>query len=168
MPNIRERIATDLQSGVLLPDEAATGSSATDAQVHKVPSQDQPAFTSKKCIKDIWETTELSNVAESSWERLPKFLQLVLPKVYTYMIKHIESQHSRDFIGAQTEPFNAQIRTSVTCKDEAQNWLKSMMDYSQCTYRVTRTYKPTMKHLLFRVGRHCQHQQKALSPNTWL
>ena len=68
MPHIKERIATELQSGVLLPAESATGNSATDAQVHKVPSQDQPAFTSKKCTKDIWETTELSNVTESSWE----------------------------------------------------------------------------------------------------
>ena len=40
MPHIRERIATELQSGVLLPDESSTGNSATDAQVHKVPSQD--------------------------------------------------------------------------------------------------------------------------------
>ncbi len=81
MPHIRERFATELQSGILLPDESATGNSATDAQVHKVPSQDQLAFTSKKCTKDIWKTTELSNVTESSWEGLPKFLQLVYPKV---------------------------------------------------------------------------------------
>ena len=78
-------------------------------------------------------------------------------------MEHLETLQSRGFAGAKTYPFRAQFRMSITHTDGAQSWLKSMMEHSQCTYRVTRTYKPEMKRVLYRVDLRCQHKQKQLS-----
>ena len=147
--------------------EVNTENSTSDTTIHKckLPLQELSIKkpTNIQVSRDSCKTEELSHVTKYSWDNLPKLLQPVLPKGYTYVVEHLETLQSRGFAGAQTYPFRAQFRMSVTHVDGAQSWLTSMMEHSQCTYRVTRTYKPEMKRVLYRVDMHCQHKQKQLS-----
>jgi len=56
--------------------------------------------------------------------------------------------------------FTATIR--INDEDEKE-WIGKMCDHSKCTYRITRTYKPSLKQVLWRTDMHCQHQRKLLS-----
>jgi len=47
---------------------------------------------------------------------------------------------------------------------QVRNWLAEMSDQCKCTYRVTRTYKPSLKRVIFKVDLHCQHFRKKLTP----
>ena len=166
----RKRGRPGYEARVLLPDESVevnTENSTSDTTIHKckLPLQELSINkpTNIQVSRDSCKTEELSGVTKYSWDNLPKLLQPVLPKGYTYVVEHLETLQSRGFVGAQTYPFRAQFRMSVTHADGAQSWLTSMMEHSQCTYRVTRTYKPEMKRVLYRVDMHCQHKQKQLS-----
>ena len=84
-------------------------------------------------------------------------------RVYIHCVEQLDESEPRDFTGAPGQQFKALIRTSTTNEKEAKQWLSSMMEHSQCTYRTSRTYKPTMTCVLYKVDMHCQHKRKVLT-----
>ena len=79
------------------------------------------------------------------------------------MIEQLQECQPRDFMGAPNAPSKIAFRTSATTETEVKNWLSAMMTCSQCTYRVRRTYKPTMKRVKYKVDLICQHKRKPLT-----
>ena len=55
------------------------------------------------------------------------------------------------------------IRVNLNDDREVSRWIEAFSEKSKCTYRTTRTYKPSMKKVSFKVDMHCQHLKKKLS-----
>lgn len=136
MPQIRARIAAELTSSVLLPDESPKQLSAYNG----IGSQSLPDIKNEvtyDCNMDAKCTPQClcdEQSAVSSCNNLPEALQTVLPKGYTYNVEQLDECEFHDFTGASGQQFNALIQTSATNEKEAKQWLSSMMEHSQCTY----------------------------------
>ena len=99
-----------------------------------------------------------------SWGDLPHFLQSVIPsdKEYSYIIEECNKLPAEEFSGASNR-FTARIRINLKNENESKDWVDKMCNHSKCTYRITRTYKPSLKRILWRADMHCQHYRKPLS-----
>lgn len=99
-----------------------------------------------------------------SWDNLPPFLQPVIPsdEEYSYIIEDCNELPVKEFSGAGIR-FTATLRINLNNGKEAKDWVDKMCDQSKCTYRITRTYRPSLKRILWRTDMHCQHQRKPLS-----
>ena len=165
MPQIRARIAAELTSCVLLPDESPKQLSTYNG-IGSKSFPDIKKEVTYDCSMDAKSTPQClcdEQSAVCSWDNLPEALQTVLPKGYTYIVEQLDESEPRDFTGAPGQQFKALIRTSTTNEKEAKQWLSSMMEHSQCTYRTSQTYKPTMTRVLYKVDMHCQHKRKVLT-----
>ena len=167
MPQIRARIAAELTSCVLLPDESPKQLSTYNG-IGSKSFPDIKKEVTYDCSTDAKSTPQCLCDEQSAvclWDNLPEALQTVLPKGYTYIVEQLDEYELRDFTGAPGQQFKlkALIRTSTTNEKEAKQWLSSMMEHSQCTYRTSRTYKPTMTRVLYKVDMHCQHKRKVLT-----
>ena len=81
---------------------------------------------------------------------------------YSYIVEEYCEQLHENFTGAP-ESFKATIRINLKDETEAKEWIKRMSNHSSCTYRITRSYKPSLKSVLYRTDMHCQHQRKQLT-----
>ena len=43
---------------------------------------------------------------------------------------------------------------------QAKDWVDSLSEKTKCTYRVSHTYKPSLKRVTFKIDMHCQHFRK--------
>ena len=95
-------------------------------------------------------------------EGSPSVLHDILPpsKDYTYVVENVQvlSLSSHDSPQLRTT-----LRINLSTKNEADKWMSEFMEHSKCTYRVTKTTKPSMKRVLAKYTMHCQHYRKALS-----
>jgi len=100
-----------------------------------------------------------------SWDDLPCFLQSIIPsdEEYSYVIEECNELPAEGFSGAPSNRFIATMRINLNNGEEAKDWLDKMCNHSKCTYRITRTYKPSLKWILWRTDMHCQHQRKPIS-----
>jgi hypothetical protein len=75
-----------------------------------------------------------------------------------------EEKEKMSFEGAPNVNFHLVVRiNNLDSENKANSFLKSMMKHSLCTYRVTRTSKPGMKRVAYKLELHCQHFQKKIS-----
>ena len=93
MPQIRARIAAELTSCVVLPDEATMGSFQN---THSSSLQSLCEQSDEKS----WDNLQESD--KCSWKNLPELLQTVLPQGYTYLIEKMEKYQARQFNGGPT------------------------------------------------------------------
>ena len=95
-------------------------------------------------------------------DNLPDALQSVMPtdEMYTYVVEEFNELPKEEYPDLR---FTATIRINLNNDEEAKKWIGKMCNHSKCTYRVTRTYKPSLKRILWRTDMHCQHQRKPLS-----
>ena len=96
-------------------------------------------------------------------DECPHSLKQVLPMSgkYTYVIEDFKDTCS---VQSQDTPnFEATVRINISEKQHADQWLDEFMSDSKCTYRVTKTTKPTLKRVQAKYTMHCQHFRKALS-----
>ena len=100
-----------------------------------------------------------------SWDELPCFLQSVIPPddEYSYVIEECNKLPAEGFSGAPSNRFVATMRINLNNGEQAKHWVDKMCNHSKCTYRITRTYKPSLKRIMWRADMHCQHQRKPLS-----
>ena len=100
-----------------------------------------------------------------SWDNLPFFLQSVIPsdEEYSYIIEECNELSAEGFSGAPSNRFTATLRNNLNNGQEAKDWIDKMCNHSKCTYRITRTYKPSLRQILWHTDMHCQHQRKPLS-----
>jgi len=96
------------------------------------------------------------------WNNLPDALKSVIPtdEMYTYIVEEYNELPNEEYPDSR---FTAAIRINLNNDEEAKEWIGKMSDHSKCTYRVTRTYKPSLKRILWHTDVHCQHQRKPLS-----
>lgn len=59
--------------------------------------------------------------------------------------------------------FESFIRVNLGDGNEAKEWVEALSERNKCTYRVTRTYKPSVKRVCFKLDMHCQHFRGKLS-----
>ena len=78
---------------------------------------------------------------------------------YTYIVESFNKFPVHTFCGAPTVNFDAYIRVNLN-DDRESRWIEALSEKSKCTYRTTRTYKPSMKKVSFKVDMHCQHLKK--------
>ena len=88
-------------------------------------------------------------------------LMYVLPDSdeYTYIVESFNKLPVHTFFGAPTVNFDAYIRVNLNDDREVSRWIEAFSEKSK-TYRTTRTYKPSMKKVSFKVDMHCQHFKK--------
>ncbi|KAE8738719.1 hypothetical protein FOCC_FOCC015815 [Frankliniella occidentalis] len=73
----------------------------------------------------------------------PKILEDILPKSYRYHIFSFEGLEN-------PEHFKAEIRTTITKKDEALQWLKDFEAASGTNFRITKTFKENSFRIVFK------------------
>ena len=96
------------------------------------------------------------------WKDLNASLKQLLPphEQYTYIIEtYQESSESQE----DAPHFSATIRVNLQNENEARDWITEMSNHSKCTYRVTKTVKPSMKRVKCKLVMHCQHYAKKLT-----
>ena len=109
-------------------------------------------------------TSEISCVPRLS-TKLNRELECVLPvsEKYTYLVESFKKLSQHTFCGAPTVNFEACIRVNLKDKSEALEWIVALSVETKCTYRVTRTYKPSMKRVCYKLDMHCHHFRKKLT-----
>ena len=119
-------------------------------------------ITDKQSKFDVVARSYRYNSKPICWDNLPDALQSVMPtdEMYTYIVEEFNELPKEEYPDLR---FTATIRINLNNDEEAKEWIGKMCDHSKCTYRVTRTYKPSLKRILWRTDMHCQHQRKPLS-----
>ena len=59
--------------------------------------------------------------------------------------------------------FHTQFCIDLQKEESVSQWLNDFQSHSKCTYHVTWTYKPLMKHVKYKLDMHCQHFKKKLA-----
>ena len=72
-------------------------------------------------------------------------------KTYTYVIEKYEDLTQQTFSGAPEECFNVEFRVNLCTEQDFNEWMTAFSQSSQCTYRKTRTYNPSLKRVLFKL-----------------
>ena len=119
------------------------------------------------CTVHSFSDSELENsYLPKLWSKLTSELRSVLPpnESYTYIIQNFETLDQHSFSGAPATNFKAEFRVNLTAEDQAREWIDLLFKHCKCTYRVTRTYKPSLKRVTFKMDMHCQHFRKTLTP----
>ena len=119
------------------------------------------------CTVHSFSDSELENsYLPKSWSKLTSEQRSVLPpnESYTYIIQNFETLDQHSFSGAPATNFKAEFRVNLTAEDQAREWIDLLFKHCKCTYRVTRTYKPSLKRVTFKMDMHCQHFRKTLTP----
>ena len=105
--------------------------------------------------------SEYGHIAKTGCDLVPE-LQNVLPikDNYTYIVESFKTLPEQTFCGASKLNFEAHIRTNLETEEQAKEWVRELSEQCKCTYRVTRTYKPALKRVTYKVDLHCQHFRK--------
>lgn len=82
---------------------------------------------------------------------------------YTYLVESFKKLPQLTFCGAPVVNFETCIRVNLNDKSEASEWVEALSAKTTCTYRVTRTYKPAMKRVSYKLDMHCHHFRKKLT-----
>ena len=82
---------------------------------------------------------------------------------FTYMVVSYKKLPKFTFCGASEVNFEAHLRVNLNDENQANEWIEGLSKQSKCTYRVTRTYKPALKRVVYKIDLHCQHYRKALT-----
>ena len=105
-----------------------------------------------------------------TWDDLNNELKAILPPKststnmsYTYVIEKYEDLTQEAFSGEPKECFNVEFRVNLHSKEEFNDWITAFFQSSQCTYRKTRTYNPSLKRVLYKLDMHCHHYRKQLT-----
>ena len=101
--------------------------------------------------------------APKKWDELDCTLQSVVPPDYSYLVEEYQELPKATYSGAPKACFQAQFCVNLQNEEEVQQWLTAFQSHNKCTYRVTRTYKPSLKRVKYKVDMHCQHFQKKLT-----
>ena len=59
--------------------------------------------------------------------------------------------------------FEVHVRVNLDDETQARDWVDSLFEKTKCTYRVSHTYKPSLKCVTFKINMHCQHFRKPLT-----
>ena len=190
MPKIRQRIANELnnnklllnseiQPDVMFKEKSQVGEKDRDGSQVTGPEMQPVELV---CLSDNKESAVEELVVETdtsdcegisncvvTWDSLNNKMREVLPCIstsggsaYTYFVEKYEDLIQEEFSGAAEECFNAEFRINLH-SEEVNNWITDFSVSSQCTYRKTRTYKPTLKRVLFKLDMHCHHYHKQLT-----
>ena len=106
---------------------------------------------------------EVTTHAYKQWGELDHTLQSVLPPDYIYLMEHYQEHSKSSFSGAPKVCFQAHFRVNLQNEEQVKHWLHALQSHSKCMYRVTRTYKPLLKRVKYKVDMHYQHFQKKLT-----
>ena len=105
-----------------------------------------------------------------TWDDLNNKLKAILPPKstsrnmsYTYVIEKYEDLIQEAFSGEPEECCNVEFRVNLHSEEEFSNWITAFSQSSQCTYRKTRTYNPSLKRVLYKLDMHCHHYRKQLT-----
>ena len=105
-----------------------------------------------------------------AWDSLNNKMREVLPCIstsggstYTYFVEKYEDLILEEFSDAAEECFNAEFKINLHSEEEGNNWITDFSVSSQCTYRKTCTYKPTLERVLFKLDMHCHRYRKHLT-----
>lgn len=193
MPKIRQRIANELSNNKLLlngkiphtqPDVLFTEKSQVgekDYDVSQVTELEvQPiefVLSNKKesTMEELVIETDVSDCEDISncmvtWDSLNNKMKAVFPctstsgaSTYAYIVEKYENLTQEEFSGAAEECFSVEFRINLQSEEDINNWITAFSASSQCTYCKTRTYKPTLKRVLFKLDMHCHHYRKQLT-----
>ena len=94
---------------------------------------------------------EVTTHAYKQWGELDHTLQSVLPPDYTYLVEHYQELPKSSFSGTPKVCFQAHFRVNLQNEEQVKHWLHALQSHSKCTYRVTHTYKPLLKHVKYKV-----------------
>ena len=152
-------------------NDSPRGCDVNDRDVHCSTSQNVSYLSDVHLsMSDSSEAESSVSVSEMSpvprkVTNLNKDLMYVLPDSdeYTYIVESFNKLPVHTFCGAPTVNFDAYIRVNLNDDREVSRWIEAFSEKSKCTYRTTRTYKPLMKKVSFKVDMHCQHFKKKLS-----
>ena len=98
-------------------------------------------------------------------EELKPELQCVLPEgtEFSYLVESYQALPQHTFCGAPVANFEAHVRVNLDDEADVKNWIDSLSKKTKCTYRVSCTYKPTLKRVTYKIDMHCQHFRKPLT-----
>uniref|UniRef100_A0A1X7VXB9 Uncharacterized protein n=1 Tax=Amphimedon queenslandica TaxID=400682 RepID=A0A1X7VXB9_AMPQE len=110
----------------------------------------------------------------TTWKDLKPELKCVLPQnsegselcekyEFTYLIESYRTLPQHKFCGAPVANFETRIRVNMDNEEQAKSWVDSLSKKTKCTYRVSRTYKPSLKRVMYKIDLHCQHFRKPLT-----
>ena len=178
---IRQRISNELRSACLYTDIADESQQYEDEYDPFHPGEDtksNPCSSSdsdcevKLAIPGVSSSefssteseTEYGNIGKTGCDLVPE-LRNVLPITdkYTYIVESFKTLPDQSFCGASKVNFEAHIRMNLETEEQAKEWVRELSDQCKCTYRVTRTYKPALKRVTYKVDLHCQHFRKKLT-----
>ena len=177
MPRIRDRIAKELHSACLMNENSSPGQDKQFPFSRSAGENSDSESPKLSCDSDSeMSHSEMShsdsNSSISSFETtsvpsasLNKELMCVLPtnEKYTYVVENFTKLPQQKFCGASTINFEVYVRVNLDDHNEVKQWVEALSEKTKCTYRVTRTYKPSMKKVTFKIDMHCQHFRKQLT-----
>ena len=172
IPDIQPDVTSQesLQVGELKEDHSS-GQVIIEPDVHPVELvcvDDSRTSDTEKLVNEIDFEDNLNCMV--TWDKLNNKMKAILPctsrngsTIYTYVIEKYEDLTQEAFSGAAEECFNAEFRVNLCSEEDFNHWLAAFSESSQCTYRKTRTYNPSLKRVLFKLDMHCHHYRKQLT-----
>ena len=86
-----------------------------------------------------------------------KDLKATLKQVF----QHMSNTHTSLKLTKKVEKATRMLHNSLQQSEtDARDWINEMSNHSKCTYRVTKTVKPSMKRIKCKFVMHCQHYAK--------
>ena len=164
MPEIRKRISRELKANKLMEITLKPTVCQCSEKAHssKTLTESETADTRDGGNAHSHPSTKPPSNVPKQWKDLKASLKQVLPphEQYTYIIEtYQESSESHQ----DAPQFSATIRINLQNETDARDWINEMSNHSKCTYRVTKTVKPSMKRIKCKFAMHCQHYAKKLT-----
>ena len=83
--------------------------------------------------------------------------------MYTYLVESYQALPQHKFCGAPVANFKVHVRVNLDDETQANDWVDSLSENTKCTFRVSCTYKHSLKCVTYKIDMHSQHFQKPLT-----
>ena len=78
-------------------------------------------------------------------------------------VEYYQALPQHKFCGAPVANYEVHVRVNLDDETQVKDWVDSLSEKTKCTYRASRTYKPSLKRVTFKIDMHCQHFRKPLT-----
>ena len=125
---------------------------------------DDALSDSEHCERKVCLDDGKNEVVEGYQRALPAEIQELFPTQYEYIVESYTKHQLESFLGAEMHNFTLRVWTNCPSQSVAIKWIEEFQKISKTAYRVTRGSQTSGRRTIFKTIRHCQHQQKQMTP----
>ena len=134
------------------------------SESHRQSVSDDALSDSEHCERKVCLDDGKNEVVEGYQRALPAEIQELFPTQYEYIVESYTKHQLESFLGAEMHNFTLRVWTNCPSQSVAIKWIEEFQKISKTAYRVTRGSQTSGRRIIFKTIRHCQHQQKQMTP----